>query len=244
MKLFGRGERDRPSPERGDAIGGWCEHCGAAYAVGAEHCPDCYEPVAYSAAPPRWSVPDPTGDAHLDPVGGWCPSCGSSFVPGITECPDCGVALGPEPPGPAERERHDVVEYDLSDWTEPKARELMSQLNLSNITFAWTGKTLHVPGAHEAEVDEFVDVLDDANDADLVDDGRYELAEEPDVVEYEFPEWTVEQRNELTDRLRAMDIEVTWNGAVLSVWGEDESAVDSVVLRVDPDFPVDDERSG
>jgi hypothetical protein len=162
-------------------------------------------------------------------------------------CPDCGEALTADQPRPASplaltaEQRHDIVEYSLSDWTCPKADELSKQLALSRIAFEWDGTTLHVPGAHEAEVDELIDVLDGANDAELTVDDAYELAEEPDVVEYEFTDWTFDQREQLVASLRDMELEFEWDGVVLAVNGENEATVDGLVVRIDPTFPVDDE---
>jgi len=148
---------DRPAP--GDPIGGWCESCGAAYAPGAERCPDCRAPVAFVAPPAALvtrELPD-TLDVDGDPIGGWCPSCGGEFVIGIQNCPDCGVALSHEPPpaaaldpeGEAPRStRHDIVEYDLSDWTPPQFREIERQLEISRIVHEWERMVLRVPGAH------------------------------------------------------------------------------------------------
>jgi hypothetical protein len=141
---FGRGDRDRPSP--GDPIGGWCEHCGAAYAVGAELCPECHAGVPHTSAPPTFSVPELTDD----------------FTDDERRHPESPVAIRDD-------QRHDIVEYALADWTWPKAKELSTELERSRIAYEWDGTTLRVPGAHETEVDELIDILDGANDADLED---------------------------------------------------------------------------
>ena len=139
---FGRGDRDRPSPERGDPVGGWCEHCGAAYTFGAERCPDCHAALPFTGAPPRLSVPEPADDGSQDPR------------------PESPLAIRDD-------QRHDIVEYALADWTWPKAKELSTELERSRIAYEWDGTTLRVPGAHETEVDELVDILDGANDAEF-----------------------------------------------------------------------------
>jgi RNA polymerase subunit RPABC4/transcription elongation factor Spt4 len=129
--VFGQRRRDRPNP--GDPIGGWCESCGTAYAVGAGHCPECGRDVAFSAGAA-------TGVAPL------VDSLDVDGEPAVVE--DAGST------------RHDTVEYDLADWDEVRRVELTRQLDLSRLTHLWRGSVLVVPGAHEAEVDELVDAID------------------------------------------------------------------------------------
>ncbi|MCU1487542.1 MAG: hypothetical protein JWN67_4288 [Actinomycetia bacterium] len=126
-------------------------------------------------------------------------------------------------------ERHDMVEYDLSDWRLEQGTALVEQLEIEHIPNQWVGRHLTVPGAHEAKVDELVDLFDALPDEAPADD-----------VEYVFEEWTPQQCQQLVDRLLELDIACTWDGYLLSVGEADEATVDAEVLKIDPSFPVGD----
>jgi len=128
-------------------------------------------------------------------------------------------------------DRHDVVTYDLADWTPEQRMEVDEQLGLSEVPHEWVGGHLHVPGAHEALVDELVDVIDDADE--LAFPGRTEVE-----VEYEFGEWTPQQRDDLVAQLQAAEVPFGWDGVNLGVRAADEATVDDVVAAIDPDFPL------
>jgi hypothetical protein len=166
----------------------------------------------------------------------WCPQCGGEFRAGTTWCDDCGVPLSTQPPEPepgaepeveATSERHDVVEYDLSDWRDDQVSALVEQLELEHITHEWKGSHLKVPGASEANVDGLIDLFDELPD---------EAA--PDDVQYEFQEWTPEQCQQLVEQLLALDIACVWDGYLLSIAAADEATVDAEVLKIDPTFPM------
>jgi len=125
-------------------------------------------------------------------------------------------------------ERHDIVEYDLSDWRVEQGNALMEQLEIEHIPNQWVGRHLTVPGGHEAKVDELIDLFDDA------------FSRGPDDVEYEFPDWTPQQRQQLVDRLLALEVGCTWDGNLLAIAAADEATVDAEVVKIDPTFPVGD----
>jgi hypothetical protein len=171
-----------------------------------------------------------------DDAGAWCPQCGGEFRAGATWCDDCGVPLSLDRPQ-ADRtsdeviasDRHDVVEYDLSDWRPEQVSALVEQLEIEHMTHEWVGHRLKVPGAHEAKVDELVDLFDALPDEAPADD-----------VQYEFQDWTPQQCQQLVDRLLELDIACLWDGYLLSVGEADEATVDAEVLKIDPTFPVND----
>ena len=131
-------ERDRPSPEQ-PGIGGYCAHCGSAFAVGARRCPDCRAEVVFT-------------------TGSTSPDLGLLAAPMevVDDLYDRGPALV------ASSDRHDIVSYDLSEWSPAQRRELSEQLQLDHIVYEWSGTELRAPGAHEADVDALIDVLDEA----------------------------------------------------------------------------------
>jgi hypothetical protein len=133
----------------------------------------------------------------------------------------------PEPDVETVVERRDVVEYDLSEWSQEQVDELSSQLAIGHVAHEWSRGHLHVPGAHEAAVDDLVDAIDELDDV-------------PDDVQYEFQEWTPQQCEQLVTRLVELGIACVWDGYLLGIGAADEAAVDAEVLKIDPTFPVTD----
>ena len=187
-------------------------------------------------APPPSRGPVERGGGHWwqrhadeEAAGRFCPRCAGEFLPEIEACPDCGVALvaslPEEPETPMRSDRHDIVEYDLAAWSNEQRDELVEQLGIEHIVHEWSGSNLQIPGAAEAKVDELIDAID-------------ELVNIPDDVEYEFAEWTSEQRDELVARLQARDLVFRWDGLTLGISAADEAVVDGVVLEIDPTFPI------
>jgi hypothetical protein len=169
-----------------------------------------------------------------DEAGAWCPQCGGEFRAGTTWCDDCGVPLSTEKARDTETEdvavattsdRHDVVEYDLADWSHEQVTELNNQLAIDYVPHEWRLQVLFVPGEFEARADALIDAID-------------ELDEVADDVQYEFQEWTPEQCQQLVDRLLELGVACLWDGYLLSVGEADEATVDAEVLKIDPSFPV------
>jgi hypothetical protein len=171
-----------------------------------------------------------------EPEGLWCPRCGGEFREDVTVCADCGVPLEARPD---RRTAADVledeaavasgvgfVEYDLTDWSAEQCTSLEAELDLANVRHVWQGRTLHAAAGDEDFVDQLVDAIDEA--VDLGDD----------VVEYELPDWTPEQRDQLAERLVALDLDCRWNGYLLEIRSADEATVDAAILAIDPTFPV------
>ncbi|MCU1381135.1 MAG: hypothetical protein JWN29_4118 [Acidimicrobiales bacterium] len=164
----------------------------------------------------------------------WCPQCGGEFRAGTTWCDDCGVPLSTEKarePDPetetaaAVEARRDVVEYDLSDWSQEQARELNDQLAIDHVPHQWTMRTLRIAGEFEARADALIDAIDGLDDV-------------PDDVQYEFQDWTPQQCEQLVTRLVELGIACVWDGYLLGIGAADEAAVDAEVLTIDPDFPI------
>ena len=124
-------------------------------------------------------------------------------------------------------ERHDVVEYDLQSWTGEQVHAINEQLELAHVPHEWHHGALHVPGRDEAFVDELVDTIDEMRPI------------EGEVVEYELPDWTPEQRNQLAERLVALEVNCRWDGYLLSIGEADEARVDAEVTAIDPSFSTE-----
>ena len=174
--------------------------------------------VAFSSPSPR------RHDDEDERAGGWCPSCGDEFRVGVMACPDCGIELTHDR-GAVRSERHDVVEYDLSEWDDEQRFEITRQLDLLRIAHEWHLGELRVPGGHEAEIDEMIDALDGFD-------------RDAPAVEYELPEWTIEQCDELVRRLQEAGLSFDWDGCVLGVAPQDETTADAIVRAIDPTFPT------
>jgi hypothetical protein len=140
----------------------------------------------------------------------------SSEAPVVPEEPEPEVVVS---------DRHDVVEYDLGEWSDEQVTELEDQLVVGRVPHEWDDRQLRVPGAQEEAVDELVDAIED-------------LDEVADDVQYEFEEWTPEQCQQLVDRLLELGVACRWDGYLLGVADADEATVDAEVLRIDPSFPV------
>lgn len=159
-----------------------------------------------------------------EPVGGWCPVCRNAHRPGFALCGECDVALVdelPPLPEPAPRRRldpdlpHDVVEYELGDWTPGQREELNLLLRSAEVRFGWERGVLTVPVDAEAEVDGMVDDIDA---------GRPTIEE----LDPEFGEWEPELRQpETASRWRRLAghtvdqllIQVLLVGVLLGSWG-------------------------
>lgn len=116
-----------------------------------------------------------TGDqapASLYIGGRWCPECGDEYRPGFVECADCRVPLIDEPPPPRRRGEddadHDIVEYDLGEWTSEQRTTLELLLAGRRLPHQWEGARLSVSHLREEEVDELVDsIVGEALDGDI-----------------------------------------------------------------------------
>lgn len=116
------------------------------------------------------------------------------------------------------------VEYELGDWSDEQRAELARRLESLPVPFEWSGTDISVPVSREDDVDALIDEIDATG--------------EPDV-EYELPEWTDEQRQDLAERLTAAGIPFTLDGATFGVDEEDEAEVDALILAIDPGFPTE-----
>ena len=76
---------------------------------------------------------------------------------------------------------HDLLVYELDDWTPDDRARLSTLLATEGIAHQWDGDELLVPEAEEARVDElldqveFPDALDEADDDGEDDEERYEV---------------------------------------------------------------------
>jgi hypothetical protein len=119
------------------------------------------------------------------------------------------------------------VEYELGDWTDQQRAELQARLEALSVPFEWSGTDIAVPVAWEDAVDALIDEIDDTGVAD---------------VEYELPEWTQEQRDDLAARLTEAAIPFGLDGTTFGVHEEHEAEVDALILAIDPGFPTESEE--
>lgn len=107
----------------------------------------------------------------LDIGGLWCPNCGAEYRPGFLECPDCRVPLtAVKPPARPLRSTegdHDELAYDLTGWGDDRRGALALMLTGAAIPHGWEGDILVVPHLREAEVDELIDSIEEAEPAEL-----------------------------------------------------------------------------
>lgn len=107
----------------------------------------------------------------LDIGGLWCPTCGAEYRPDFVECPDCRVPLtAVKPPARPLRSTqgdHDELAYDLTGWGDDRRGALALMLTGAAIRYGWEGDVLVVPHRREAEVDELIDTIEQAEPAEL-----------------------------------------------------------------------------
>lgn len=114
----------------------------------------------------------------------WCPSCGDEFRDGFTRCSDCDVALvahrptpTPEPDtpqAPARSADHELLEVDLSDWSEDLRAGLDLRLRSAQIPASWEPNGVLVVGqAWREDLDVMLDVVDDEDSEHQGRDGSH-----------------------------------------------------------------------
>jgi len=111
----------------------------------------------------------------------WCPTCGAEYLPEVEVCPDDGSTLVDErPAGLADAEDHDELIYELVDWSEDRRNELTLLLEGDGIAYEWEGADLVVADAVEAQVDAFIDRVEQGQalaeaPADVDDEAGYNM---------------------------------------------------------------------
>lgn len=117
----------------------------------------------------------------------YCPECEAEYREGVTTCADCGVGLVEDLP--EDDDEHEVVVYELADWTTDQRGELELRLNAEGIEHDWetpegldveyqyeTGQAWEVAAdlivgeQHEERVDEILDSIENPDELEAVDD--------------------------------------------------------------------------
>jgi len=119
---------------------------------------------------------------------------------------------------------HDLLVYELDDWTADDRARLTTLLTTQGIAHQWDGDELLVPEAEEQRIDElldqveFPDALDEADDEGDDDEERYEV---------------------LADLFLAMDRVSNANPVQVELAAEAIAAVQAVLALPQP-FGIDD----
>lgn len=127
------------------------------------------------------------------------------------------------------------VYYDLSGWNFDQQAELSAELAERYIPHAWEGAELVVPEDSEAETDEMFVALEArlgiVGAADEV--VQIELAADATSTEYDLGEWSVLERDLVSDSLAGAQIPFRWEDEILLVGTENEEQVDDILDDVE-----------
>jgi hypothetical protein len=133
--------------------------------------------------------------------------------------------------------------YDLSSWTTDQQSELTASLARADIPHAWVESELVVP----AELEKDLDLLFDRLEKELgigttaVSGG---VDDDDDITEYELDEYTIAERQELTELLVLNRITHRWKEHTLIVPTPAEDIVDGLLDDFDSGEVVFEDDEG
>ena len=141
-----------------------------------------------------------------------------------SERADSGQPIDFDPNDPDEVKVH----YDLEAWNFDQRAELSEALAAAELPHTWDGDELVIPEA----IEETVDALFERFDEEL---GPFPivLADDEPFTTFDLDEWSLADRNTLSDSLIEAEIPHRWKGTTVLVAADAEHAVDDLLDAIE-----------
>jgi hypothetical protein len=120
------------------------------------------------------------------------------------------------------------VHYDLAAWNFDQRAELSEALATAELPHAWDGDEIVIPEQFEAEIDALFERFDE-------EFGPFPivLADDEPSTDFVLDEWSVGDRNTLSDALIEAEIPHRWKGTTVIVAADAEHDVDDLLDAIE-----------
>lgn len=120
------------------------------------------------------------------------------------------------------------VHYDLTAWTFDQRAELSEALATAELPHAWEDDELVIPEAAEDEVDALFERFDEE-----LGPFPIVLADDEPSTDFVLDEWSIADRNALSDALIEAEIPHRWSGTTVLVASDAKDTVDELLDAIE-----------
>jgi hypothetical protein len=120
------------------------------------------------------------------------------------------------------------VHYDLAAWNFDQRAELSEALASAELPHSWEGDELVIPESAEAVVDELFERFDEE-----LGPFPIVLADDDPATNFDLDEWSVADRNALSEALITAQIPHRWSGTTVHVISSEEQTVDELLDQIE-----------
>lgn len=128
------------------------------------------------------------------------------------------------------------VHYDLAAWNFDQRAELSEALASAELPHSWDGEELVIPESAEAVVDALFERFDEE-----LGPFPIVLADDDPATSFDLDEWSVADRNALSEALITAQIPHRWSGTTVLVIATEEQTVDELLDQIEAGELVIDE---